>query len=78
MPLPDEETIIRALTDEWATVAKIRSRIDGRVSSTYFANALARMASAEKIERKVEETTAPKRANKQMLLTFYRRRAVET
>lgn len=74
VPLPDDDTILGVLTDQWATVAQIRGRICGSTSSIHFAKALGRLATAGKIERKLEETIAPKRnADKQMQLSYYRR-----
>jgi hypothetical protein len=77
VPLPDEDAIINVLDDGWATVTQIRTRLGPFIKSSDLASALGQMAMAGKIEKKLEETLAPKRNNKPMQLSFYRRRVTE-
>jgi hypothetical protein len=76
--LPDEDSIIAVLNDQWATVVQIRSRMGRGTGSHKIAHALAQMAIVGKIEKKLEKTIAPKRNTKPMLLSFYRRRTTLT
>ncbi len=74
MPLPNEDAVIKALDDNWATVSKIRSRIRSPTPSHQIASFLERMAEAGLIERKREKTIAAKHNSKKLfMLSFYRR-----
>jgi hypothetical protein len=72
MAFPAEDEIIAVLNDEWATIAQIRSRLSRKNPSVQISNALAQMANAGKIERKLEKTMAPKANSKLRQLSFYR------
>jgi len=74
VPLPNEDAIIKALDDDWATVSKIRSRIRSPTPSPQIARFLERMAEAGLIERKLEKTIAAKHNRKRsFMLSLYRR-----
>jgi hypothetical protein len=71
--VPPDDVIVNVLDDTWRTPAQIRNRLREPATSAALVDALERLADAGRINRRLLDTKARKRAGGNYVLRQFRR-----